>query len=281
MPTRVWSGASLDGNMATAGNYVGGAAPSAADTVIFDRGSNPVTAWAGVALASVVVTPGYSGYFGTSGSPVTIADTVTSMKIGGKQTGVYLSVNTLKEITTLSVESGSVSISGAGTIVTANVCTGATLNATITAVTTLNVVTPDSSCIAASSATAITTANVIGRLESTDRSITTINVGGSGRVITKGTAAFTTATIGNGGTLNKQSSSTDGSAIVQFGGTFTNEGNTYMYSTGGGAAATVGTVTLWTGSKFIPNGVGNSLTITNPIVYIGAAGGDRPFDPIG
>jgi len=281
MATRVWSGAALDGNMATAGNYVGGAAPSAADTVIFDRGSNPVTTWAGVALASVVVTQGYSGYFGTSGSPVTIADTVTSMKIGGKQTGVYLSVNTAKEITTLSVESGSVSIAGAGTIVTANVATGATLVASITAVTTLNVVTPDSACIAAASSTAFTTANVIGRLETTDRGVTTLNVGGSGRVVSKGTSVITTAVIGNGGTWNKQSSSTDGTVTVQFGGTFTNEGNQYMYSTGGGAAATIGTVTLWTGSKFIPNGVGNSLTITNPIVYIGAVGGDRPFDPIG
>lgn len=281
MPVKIWSGAS-SGNMATAGNYVGGVAPLAGDTVIFDRGSVSVTAWTAVELVNVTITQGYTGSIGTSGSPLAMTEGITgTLKVGGKQTGVYLSVPNAKAIATLSAESGVVTISGSGTgaVTTANVSSGASFVATVPVLTTLNVVTPDSSAIVATSGTAITTANVIGRLETTDRNITTLNVGGSGRVVAKGTTAITTATIGNGGTLNKQSSSTDTTVTVQFGGTLTNEGNTYM-DNGSGTAPTVTTLNLWSGSKFIPNGVGNLLTVTTT-AYIGAAGGDRPFDPIG
>jgi len=282
MASVIWSGAALDGNMATAGNYVGGAAPGSGDDVIFDRGSNPVTTWTTLALGTVTFTQGYSGYVGTAGSPVAITLNITTLKIGSKHTGFYLSVPTTKTITTLSAENGVVSITGAGTVTTANISNGCQFTCTATGLTTLNVVTPDSSAIVATSATATTTVNCVGRAEFTSRDITTANVEGSGRLVYKGTSVLGTGNIGTGGIINKQSySTTDGTVNIKFGGTFTNEGNTYMDNGAGTSTKPkVGTVNIWSGGKFIPNGVGNTLDVTTT-AYIGPAGGDRPFDPIG
>lgn len=273
--TVIWTGAT-NGNMTTAGNYLGGAAPIAGDSVIFDRGSVNVTTWAGVNLVTVTVTQGYTGSLGVSGASVAVDGDITTLKIGGRQSGVFLSVNTGKTIDTLSLETGSASFAGLGTITTAYVSGGATLNASLTVLTTLNVISPDSSAIVATSGTDMTTLYTMGRVEVTSRNVTTTTVATQGRVIAKGTTGTTSVTIEPNGVFNKQSGSTDTAVTVRYGGLFTNEGNTYITP-----APTIQTLTLWAGGKIIPNGAGNSLTITNTVVYIGPAGGDRPFDPIG
>lgn len=274
MATRIWSGAT-SGDMTVAGNYVGGVAPIANDDVIFDRGSVSVTKWAGVNLVTVTTTQGYTGGLGASGSAVAVDGNITTLKIGGKQSGVFLSVNTGQTIGTLSLETGSASFSGLGTITDAYVSGGANLNATLTTLTNLYVITPDSSAIIGTSATDTTTLYSMGRVESTSRNITNITVGPQGRVVTKGTTATSTIVIEPTGVFNKQSGSTDALATIKFGGTFSNEGNTYV-----SPAPTLSSAKIWSNGKIIPNGAGSILTVS-ATAYFGAAGGDRPFDPIG
>jgi hypothetical protein len=63
MATVTWTGAALDGDLGTNGNYLGGTAPSNSDTVVFDRGSENVTAGltSGLTGLTIIGTRGYTG----------------------------------------------------------------------------------------------------------------------------------------------------------------------------------------------------------------------------
>jgi hypothetical protein len=68
-----WTDGAADGNLATTSNYSTGALPSAADTLIFDRGTHDIlggSALSAIALTAVVFTEGFkANKVGSAGNP--------------------------------------------------------------------------------------------------------------------------------------------------------------------------------------------------------------------
>lgn len=265
----IWTGGAGDGNMNTAGNWAGAAAPSGTANVYFNQGSSSVTTWVTNNIASLNVTKGYSGNFGTSTTPVSIPNAITTMRIGGRGAIYNFAVATAITVTTCTLETVNAVISGAGTITTLNVAGGSTATVSITALTNVNVVGPDDVCDVATSATAITAANVTGRLTCTARDITTLVADAStSRVTMYGTSttgAIVTGTFSSGAIFSKQSAATDTTITIKSGALLTNAGNLNQ-------AATVTTLNRWTGSKADLIGPGNTLTV-GTTTYVGPSSG--------
>ena len=77
----VWTGAANDGRLATAGNWLGGAAPSAGgETVVFPVGAGTVVNnIASFAPASITFGSGIADGFTISGSDITVANAITNL----------------------------------------------------------------------------------------------------------------------------------------------------------------------------------------------------------
>lgn len=78
----VWNGTT--GNITTAGNWIGGVAPVAVDTAIFNRGTQSIDPNLGniAALAGVEIYPGYGGDIGAVGNIMTTS--ITTLKHLGR-----------------------------------------------------------------------------------------------------------------------------------------------------------------------------------------------------
>jgi len=74
MATKYWTGGT-DGNFGTAGNWLGGAAPTNSDTVVFDRGSVDVDAGltTGLTGLTMIGNEGYKGRIAPGGSSINAA----------------------------------------------------------------------------------------------------------------------------------------------------------------------------------------------------------------
>lgn len=90
MATKYWAG-TVSTSYATAGNWEGGVAPIAGDTVIFPAGSNTCAGsdQSGTALAAFIVDSGYTGTIGSSGTPLIIDTNILSY--AGQGTSAWIS----------------------------------------------------------------------------------------------------------------------------------------------------------------------------------------------
>jgi len=84
----VWTG-ERGNNLNTAGNWSGGAVPTATDKVLFNSGSVDATAGS-LTAGSVFITDGYTGSIGTSGSPRTF--TADDVVIGSDRANINIEV---------------------------------------------------------------------------------------------------------------------------------------------------------------------------------------------
>lgn len=91
---RTWNGSAGDNNFQTAGNWSGGVAPVTGDTAIFNSGSISVLAGlsnAGVNLANIFVTNGYTGKIGVDqANPLIVACSGAVVLCPGSGGDVYL-----------------------------------------------------------------------------------------------------------------------------------------------------------------------------------------------
>jgi len=215
-----WTGAAGDGNIQTAGNYAGGAAPSAdADNLYFDTNVDPNTGHPtngtlAFAFGEIVVSPGVNVAIGNdSGQPTFggAGDTIPLIRLAGTARRHRLACGA-DAVTRLSCELGTGQqvhlISGTYTTTVAERCEvlpGAS------AVTTNIRVMRGGKVVAATNGTAITLLELddASSAEVTSRAITTVYVEGASNLTTKGSTVVTTGHCTSGSTYNKQSAATD------------------------------------------------------------------------
>lgn len=272
MANRQWTGAT-DGVVSTNGNYTGGAAPTAGDSVFADIApTNAMASGTFPALVTFQVTEAYgANNIGSAASPVTFG-TVTTMRIAGSGTGYYM---TTGAVTTANFEmpNGSTAIISGGTFTTTNI-TGCALEGGASAVFT-NINSIGATGNVATNATSITSLTGSGKWTVTSRDITTANVDPGMRLTIKGSAALGTAgtvNIVGGGIFNHQSMGTVTAANIRTGGTYTVAGNS-----GSSGVATLTTANVWKGGTLVEAVSGFTLTITNRNYIGGQSAGGLTF----
>ena len=261
------------GDMTVAANYLAGAAPAGGDSVIFNTGSRTVTAGPGVNLVDVTCTSGWSGSFGSVGSPITFQNVTGTFKWAGAGDGCYVAIGNTFTFASFIAQRGEVAISGAGTL-TALYVENANVNVTVTALTSYFGMTPSSRITIATSATAISTESwSYGVVDITDRNVTASRiVGKNGRMYTRGSTALTTAHVQGGAVLNVNSSGTITTANVAGSDSIVTPVNS-QYNT-----STITTLNVFSGGKYIQYGNGTQFSIGTLNVF-GSQVFDSGFQP--
>jgi len=270
MPTVTFTG-TTSGDMTVATNYAGGVAPQAGDTVIFNTGSRSVTVGPNVDLANVTCTSGWSGSFGTPGSPITF-DSVTKFVWAGSGDGCYISVDSTEVIGTFIAQRGFGAISGPGTV-TAFYNENADFNLTVSTLSAYYGMTPTSRITIGTSANAVGNESFsYGTVNVTDRTITTARIiGKNGRMYVHGTSAqATTLHIQEGAMYNSLSSGTITTVNVSGMNSLITPVNS-PYS-----SATITTLNQFAGGKYVQFANGSEFSITNPVNAYGSQTSSMP-----
>jgi len=259
------------GDMTVGTNYLGGAAPSGGDSVVFNTGSRTVTAGPGVNLADVTCTSGWSGSFGSVGSPITFQNITGTFKWAGSGDGCYIAIGSTYTCASFIAQRGEVAISGAGTV-TALYVENANVNVTVTALSSYFGMTPNSRITIATSGTAVGTESwSYGVVDVTDRNVTTSRiVGKNGRMYTRGATALTTAHVQDGAILNSNSSGTITTANVGGQGSLVTPVNS-QYNT-----ATITTLNVFSGGGYVQYANGTQFSIGTLNVYGGQSAPAAP-----
>jgi hypothetical protein len=247
--------------MTVGGNYLGGVAPGAGDSVIFNTGSRTVTVGPGVSLVDVTCTSGWSGSFSNSGSAVAFTAITGTFKYAGSGDACLLSFS--GTCAAFIAQRGNIAISGAGTV-TALYVENASVEVSITALTSYFGMVPNSRITIGTSGTAIGTESwSYGTVQVTDRNIATCRiVGKNGRLTTFGSTAITAAVhVQDGATFNVNSSGTVATANVGGPSSVITPSNS-QYNT-----VTVTNMNIYSGGKYVQYANGTTLTITNLAVF--------------
>lgn len=271
MALRIWNGAAADGNFGTAGNYVGGVAPVATDSVLFNQGNVDVTAGLtpGFAIADLTVTPGYGGSIGDStGAALTFTNITGTVSYAGMGAACRIGCSGTVAAASLSHTIGTFyAVTGTWTLI--NNTAGNLVIPAATVVTTLQNIA--GYVTAEYHATPFTTLTNAGTVVF-KRVATTLNAKrGIAIQQDNGSSNYTsvvTANVENGGTYNKQSGGTDTLVTVFPGGNFTTEKN---------AGGSTGTVTItstvrWAGGRTKTSAL-PGVTIVPNLTYVGAQTG--------
>lgn len=258
MATRTWSATSTATDYSTAGNWSGGSAPTGDDIVVFDDTSqNNVDAGlaqTGVDLQRFIVTSGYGGTLGGSGSALAIAvsNTLTSsgrnvfLRYAGLGTS-YIGGGTIDNAYIDSAPAGFYCVSG--TWANLEITRGRVVIQASAVVTALVVL--GGEVIIADNGTAITSIEQTGGvIVCNDRDVTTWNVSG-GRSVTNGDTAITTLN-NRGGLFNYKSSGTL-ATLNNYKGVWTPQGSVQNI--------TVTNANVYAGSRFVDKASGVSVTI--------------------
>lgn len=261
MATVTFTG-TTSGDMTVATNYAGGVAPVSGDTVIFNTGSRSVTVGPGVDLAEVICTSGWSGSFGTPGSPITFQSVNTgnaTFTWAGSGDGCYISVASAKTIANFVAQRGFGAISGAGTV-TSFYNETADFNLTLTRLDAYYGMTPTSRITIGTSGTAVANESFsYGTVTVTDRTVTTARiVGKNGRMYMNGTTAqATTLHVQEGAIYNSLSSGTITTANVSGMNSLITPVNSPYTS------ATVSNLNQFSGGKYVQYANGSNFAITS------------------
>lgn len=258
MATVTFTG-TTSGDMTVATNYAGGVAPVGGDSVIFNTGSRNVTVGPGVDLVDVTCTSGWSGSFGTPGSPITFGAVSGTFTWAGSGDGCYISVASPNVIATFVAQRGFGAISGSGTV-TAFYSESADFNLTVSTLTSYYGMTPLSRITIGTSANAVGTESFsYGTVTVTDRTVTTARiVGKNGRMYMNGTTAqATTLHVQEGATYNSLSSGTITTANVSGLNSLITPVNSPYTS------ATITNLNQFAGGKYVQFANGSQFAITN------------------
>lgn len=261
MATVTFTG-TTSGDMTVATNYAGGVAPISGDTVIFNTGSRNVTVGPGVDLAEVICTSGWSGSFGTPGSPITFQSVNTgnaTFTWAGSGDGCYISVASGKTIGTFIAQRGFGAISGSGTV-TAFYNETADFNLTVSTLSAYYGMTPTSRITIGTSANAVANESFsYGTVTVTDRTVTTARIiGKNGRMYMNGTTAqATTLHVNEGAIYNSLSSGTITTANVSGMNSLITPVNSPYTS------ATISTLNQFSGGKYVQYANGSNFAITS------------------
>lgn len=261
MATVTFTG-TTSGDMTVATNYAGGVAPVGGDSVIFNTGSRNVTVGPGVDLAEVICTSGWSGSFGTPGSPITFQSVNTgnaTFTWAGSGDGCYISVASGKTIANFVAQRGFGAISGAGTV-TSFYNETADFNLTLTRLDAYYGMTPTSRITIGTSATAVANESFsYGTVTVTDRTVTTARIiGKNGRMYMNGTTAqATTLHVQEGAIYNSLSSGTITTANVSGMNSLITPVNSPYTS------ATISTLNQFSGGKYVQYANGSNFAITS------------------
>jgi len=263
MATVTFTG-TTSGDMTVASNYVGSIGPGSGDTVIFNTGSRNVTVGPSSAfdLAEVICTSGWSGSFGTPGSPITFQG-VTKFTWAGSGDGCYISVASGKTIGTFVAQRGFGAISGAGTV-TAFYNEMADFNLTVSTLSAYYGMSPTSRITIGTSANAVGTESFsYGTVTVTDRTVTTARiVGKNGRMYVNGTTAqCTNLHVQEGAMYNSLSSGTITTANVSGLNSLITPVNSPYTS------ATITTLNQFAGGKYVQYANGANFTISTVNAY--------------
>lgn len=260
MATVTFTG-TTSGDMTVATNYAGGVAPASGDTVIFNTGSRSVTVGPSSAfdLAEIICTSGWSGSFGTPGSPITFQGVTGTFTWAGSGDGCYISVASGKTIANFVAQRGFGAISGAGTV-TSFYNETADFNLTLTRLDAYYGMTPNSRITIGTSATAVANESFsYGTVTVTDRTVTTARiVGKNGRMYMNGTTAqATTLHVQEGAIYNSLSSGTITTANVSGMNSLITPNNSQY------AESTITNLNLFSGGKYVQFANGSKFLITN------------------
>ena len=258
MATVTFTG-TTSGDMTVATNYAGGVAPVGGDSVIFNTGSRNVTVGPSVDLVDVTCTSGWSGSFGTPGSPITFNGVSGTFTWAGSGDGCYISIASTKTIGTFVAQRGFGAIAGAGTV-TSFYNEMADFNLTVSTVSAYYGMTPSSRITIGTSANAVGTESFsYGTVTVTDRTITTARiVGKNGRMYVNGTTAqATTLHVQEGATYNSLSSGTITTTNVSgLNSVITPVNSPYT-------SATITNLNQFAGGKYVQYANGSQFAITN------------------
>jgi hypothetical protein len=204
MATVTWTGGAGDNNWNTGGNWSGGSAPSATDDVIFNTGASSVTTGPSSALAyaTVTVTPGYSGSWGTAANTLLFGNITGSVTIAGSGSSYKFGTGTCP-VVNIEVESRTFVAITAGTITTLTTSGSQGIELTAAATTCRNV----NAVLTAQSGTAFTTLSN-GGVVRCYRNVTTLDNYGGAQVTMYNATTMGTVNNHAGASYNHQSTGT-------------------------------------------------------------------------
>lgn len=272
MALRIWNGAAGDGNLSTAGNYVGGVAPVATDSLLFNQGNVDVTAGLtpGFAIADLTITPGYGGSIGdASGNPLTFTNITGTLSIAGNGGSYKIAVSGTCASAQLSHTLGTVYLSGGTWTLVTNTSGAVVIAASAVVVTGENIM---GTWTDAYNATGYTTFNNGGKTTSKRNAATLNCLAGYFILQDNGSSNYTQVTtaanVYNGATYNKQSGATDALVNVFPGGRFTTEKN----AGGSTGTVTITSTVVWAGGATRTAALPGVIIVPN-ISYKGALPG--------
>lgn len=274
MATVTFTG-TTSGDMTVSTNYAGGVAPVAGDSVIFNIGSRTVTVGPGVNLVDVTCTSGWSGSFGSPGSPVTFQNVTGTFTWAGSGDGCYITIGNTFTVTKFVAQRGTGSVSGLGTL-TAAYIENADFSFTCTGLSAYYGMTPSSRITIGTSGTSIGTESFsYGTVSITDRTVTAARVvGKNARMYTYGTTAqATTLHVQEGGTFNSQSSGTITTANISGRDSLITPVNSPYTS------ATITTLNQFSGGKYVQYANGTQFSIGTLNSY-GSQSASLPSGPL-
>lgn len=277
MATRTWGGAT-SGAVDVAGNYVAGVAPTAGDSVIWDRAAvNNMESGTFPALVDFTISAGSgASLLGTASSQPTFGAVTGTLRIGGL--GAYYKISSTGTVALLKAELSAASIvyAVAGTFTQCDLTSGRFQSEAAAVLGTIN--SNGTSGEVGTNATAITALAGYGDWRITLRNITLVEFyGPTARLTTKGTTTGSGASSGSvvtgkfaaGAIYNKQSAADDTTAhLIGPRSTLTVAGNQNPN------AGTLATLNRWVDTILIKTVPGSTLTVTttNTIGASGASG---------
>lgn len=263
MADKYWLGnVGTIGKIDDASNWSPSGVPTGSDNMYFTSGA--ISATSGTmpdVTGNVLITTGFTGNIGASGSPLVVGNS-NRFTFGGLGQ-CFISVASGKTITQYQADRGVNSIAGLGTVTT-TYCGDAQLDITATAATNVYGLTPNSRISLGTSATAITDSWTYGTMECESRNITLVSaIGGGARLVSEGTTLITTARVLSGAIYNKQSSATD--ATVEISG----RGSLLTPAGNPNPTSTTTTVRVFSGGGIVQSSGGTTLNVTT-LTYVGS-----------
>lgn len=271
-----WTGSTGDGNHDTAGNWLGGAAPSSTGphNITFDRGNYSMTSnIAGVSysIGTLTITPGFGGSIGSTSAAYSTTGNIAKILCAGR--GQFYKIGSTANVGTSITNRCQINLS-AGTQFVMSSGTwqyffqeGGTLQAEAAAVVSTQCMLSGVRALFQTNATAITLLEADNTSDvTTYRGVTTANVNAQSVLRASGSAAVATSTI-TGGTFNISNSSATTHTTCNL------RGGSKISLANCSADPTLTSLYQWSGTTVDSAGSGVTFTITNNYsLYFGPVG---------
>lgn len=282
MSSFTWTGSTGDGNHDTAGNWLGGAAPSGVGPhdITFDRGNYSITSnIAGVtySIGTLTITPGFGGNIGSTAAAYSTTGNIAKILCAGR--GQFYKIGSTGNVGTsitnrcqINLSSGTQFVMSSGTWQFVFM-EGGTLLAEAAAVVTTQCMLSGVRALLQTNGTAVTLLEVDNTSDvTTYRSATTANVNAGSTLRTVGSAALATSTF-TGATFNIANTSATTHTTCNL------KGGSKISLANCSADPTLTSLYEWANTSVDSQGSAVTFTITNRYaLYFGPVGsiGDVP-----